>query len=386
MKALSYITLGVVMLTALSCRDENLYPLPYAEKDYGGYIRIIRVVSNVVDVNNINQSGFRAELEAVDELNGENLEEIEFYVSHRRGSGLTDEVLLTKVSGADFSPVPGPTISLFRRLSVNFDVPTMLSALQTLTTDPDGAGGLVMFPTGPILPADQFIIRWVMVLKNGKRFSVLNPQASINAGFAKISDANTTPNVTGGQFYSSPFIYTLTARALPANSWVGTYSLTQTAIWSPAHTWNQHEFFPARLNERLFPDQTVTLNLVAGGLSTEREFSVTYRGQTTTLRVNLENGTVFVPLQNSGISCSTEKSVFWTTPTAGNFTLGTFGALAAGLPQVTTANRGVYSTAVNGTATGNTLIIGLDDDADEYGLRNGYCSWTRRVKLLLTKL
>jgi hypothetical protein len=380
------VVIALLVVTATSCRDESLYPLPYAEKNFAGYIRIIKVTSNVIDLNNVAESAFEAELEAVDELNGDNLQEIEFYVSHRRGSGLTNEVLFTTVSGAEFSSVPGPTISIFKRLTVRFPVQNIISALQTLNVDPDGAGGLVAFPGGPLLAADQIIIRWVMVLKDGKRFSVLNPQASVNASFAKTAEANTTANVTGGQFYSSPFIYTLTVRPLIAGSWLGTYSLAQTAIWSPAHTWNQHEFYPARLNEVLFPNQTVTLTTVPGGLSTERQFTVTYRGQTTTLKINLENGTVFVPLQNSAITCAPDKSLFWTTPTTGNFTLGTFGALAPGLPQVTTANRGVYSAASTGLTAGNTLIIGLDDDADEYGLRNGYCSWTRRVKLLLTKL
>lgn len=383
-----YITVLIAffVITITSCRDESLYPLPYAEKDFGGYIRIVRVTSNVIDENNIAGSAFVAELEAVDELNGDNLQDIEFYVSHRRGSGLTNEALLTTVSGAEFSAVAEPTISIFKRLTVRFDAQSLINALQTLNADPDGTGALVAFPGAPLLAADQIIIRWVMVLKNGKRFSVLNPQASVNSAFAKTAEANTTPNVTGGQFYSSPFIYTLTVRPLPVGSWVGTYALTQTAIWSPAHTWNQHEFYPARLNEVLFPAQTVTLNTVAGGLSTEREFTVTYRGQTATMRINLENGTVFVPLQNSGVSCAPDKFLYWTTPTTGNFTLGTFGVLPAGLPQATTANRGVYTAASTGLTPGNTLIIGLDDDADEYGLRNGYCSWTRRVKLQLTKL
>jgi hypothetical protein len=380
------IIIAMLVAAGTSCRDESLYPLPYAEKDFGGYIRLIRVTSNVIDQNNISGSAFEAELEAVDELNGDNLQEIEFYISHRRGSGLTDEVLYTTVSGGEFSAVPEPTISIFKRLSVRFDVPSMLTALQSLSTDPDGTGALVAFPGAPLQAADQIILRWVMVLKNGKRFSVLNPQASVNAAFAKVGDANTTPNVTGGQFYSSPFIYTLTVRPLIASSWIGDYALTQTAIWSTSHTWNQHEFFPARLNEVLFPNQTVTLTMVPNGLSTERQFTVTYRGQSTTMRINLENGTVFVPLQNTGITCASDKFLFWTTPTAGNFTLGTFGPLAAGLPQATTANRGVYSATSTGLTAGNTLIIGLDDDADEYGLRNGYCSWTRRIKLQLTKL
>lgn len=394
MRQIRYITLLMLLVaTIISCRDESLYPLPYADKEFAGYIRIIRATSNVFDINDIGNSALEMEIEAVDELNGDNLEEVEFWISHRRGAGLTDEVLLTTVPGTAFSGVPQPTISIFKRATVKLDAPSVLAALQTLTTDPDGAcasctpvGGLVAYPGGGYAVADQVIIRWVMVLKNGARFSVLNPQASINPSFAKREEANTTPNITGGQFYNSPFIYTMTVRSLAAGSWVGDYSLAQTSIWSPNHTWNQHELYPANLNQVLFPNQNVTLAVVPGGLSTERQFTVSYRGQNVTMRINLENGVVFVPLQSSGIECAPGKGLFWTTPTTGNFTLGSFGPLAAGLPQATTANRGVYTAASDGLTAGNTLIIGLDDDADEYGLRNGYCTWTRRVKLLLTKL
>lgn len=394
MRQIRYIMLLVLFVaTIISCRDESLYPLPYADKDFAGYVRIVKVTSNVFDLNDIPNSALEMEIEAVDELNGDNLQEIEFWVSHRRGAGLTDEVLLTTVPGTAFTEVPQPTISIFKRATVKFDAPTILTTLQTLAADPDGtcpnctpAGGLVAYPGGGYAAADQVIIRWVMVLKDGRRFSVLNPQASVNPDFAKRDDANTTPNITGGQFYSSPFIYTMTVRSLAAGSWVGTYSLAQTALWSPAHSWNLHENYPSSLNQVLFPNQTVTLATVPGGLSTERQFTVTYRGQTVTMRINLENGTVFVPLQYSGIDCATNKRLFWTTPTTGNFTLGSFGPLAPGLPQATTANRGVYAAASDGLTPGNTLLIGVDDDADEYGLRNGYCSWTRRVKLQLIKL
>lgn len=382
------------MVVVMSCRDESLYPLPYADKEFAGYLRIIHIRSNILDANNLAASAFEYTLEAVDEKNGDNLDEIEIYVSHRRGTGLTDEVLLTTVSGSVFSAVPQPTISIFKRATITLTATQIQAALATLNTDPDGAcatcspvGGLVAYPGGALLANDQVIVRWIMKLKDGKKFSVLNPQAAVNPAFAKTAEANTTPNITGGQFYSSPFIYTVFVRTLPAVSWVGTYSLTQTSIWSPNHTWNQHAEYPASLNNVLFPNQTVTLATVPGGLSTERQFTVNYRGQNVTMRINMENGTVYVPLQNTGINCATNKALFWTWPPAGNFTVGSIGAvLQAGLPQATTANRGTYTAASDGLTVGNTFTIGLDDDADEYGLRNGYCTWTRRVRLTLVKL
>jgi hypothetical protein len=102
------------------------------------------------------------------------------------------------------------------------------------------------------------------------------------------------------------------------------------------------------------------------------------------LRINLENGTVFIPLQNSKVNCSSERQLYWTFPASGTFAGTT--ALPLGLPQATITNRGAYNTTIAGTTTGNSFTIGLDDDADEYGRRNGYCTWTRRVALTLTKL
>ena len=178
-----------------------------------------------------------------------------------------------------------------------------------------------------------------------------------------------------------------------ANSWVGDYSLTQVAIWSPSHSYDFHAFYPNYMKTVLFPDQpVVTLAMVPGGLSTERQFNVNYRGVSTTMRINLENGVVFVPLQNSGADCSAEREIYWRTAAGGSFARAATStvALVAPLPVLaagtTIANRGAYSIAIAGTTTGNIITIGLDDDVDEYGRGNGYCTWARRVVLRLTKI
>ncbi|MFM8914274.1 MAG: hypothetical protein ACKOE6_15365, partial [Flammeovirgaceae bacterium] len=236
------------------------------------------------------------------------------------------------------------------------------------------------FP-GSLANADQVIYRGVMVLKDGREFS----------------GTNTTPNIAGGQFYSASFLYTLTVRSQSPTSWLGDYSLTQTSIWSFAHSPALHATpqFPAYLNQRLFENGTVTLQIPTGGLSTQRQFTVRYRGQNVTFTFNLEptptgavptSGTVFIPLQNTGINCNSERQIYWTQPTAGNFTATPFPTLPAGLPQGATANQGSFNTSQNGLVAGQTITIGLDDDADEYGRRNGYCTFTRRVRLTLTKL
>ncbi len=397
--ALSLIGLSV------SCADDSLLPLPYNDRTTGAYLRIYKQTSNVFDLNDLANSGFEAIFEPVDENNGADLDHIDFFVSHRRGTDLTQEVFLSTVNASIFEPVSQPTYSVYKRGIVRLQAADILAALRTITTDPDGDGsdtngdgkpgdqcphcvplkGLAAFGAlGVFAAGDQINIRYEMVMKDGRKFSVTNAQTGVNIDYANVATANSTPNITTGQFYSSPFLVIMSVRSQIASSWVGSYSLVQESIWSPSHTVAMHaSSYPDYMNEVLFPTQDVTLSIPAGGLSTERELTVTYRGQSTTMRVNLENGAVFVPLTNTSIECTSGRELYWTMPPTGTF-LGTT-ALPIGLPQATTANRGSYSTAIDGLTAGSIISIGLDDDADEYGRRNGYCTWTRRVRLVLTK-
>jgi hypothetical protein len=386
MKKIVYTTLMLMLLVVVSCRDESLYPLPYDDRTTGAYLRMYSISSNVFDLNDLNNSAFDVNWESVDENGGRNLQEIRFYVSHRRGTGLTNEVLVKTVDASGFQPVPQPTISDYVRARIRITANEVLTALNTITADPDGAGLLVGFP-GSLIAADQIVFRWVQVLKDGRTFSVLNPQAAVNSAFAKTAEANMTPNITGGQFYSAPYTYTVVVRSLLADSWVGNFSLTQAALWSREHNAELHSLaFPSRLNQKFFPDQTVTLSKVTGGLSTEREFTVSYRGSNVSMRINLENGLVWLPVQSSTVPCpgNTTRIFYWQLPPPGSFNPGTF-TLPAGLPQATTPNRGAYSLTAGLTA-GDSFTIGVDDDADEYGRRNGYCDWGLRIQLRLTKL
>lgn len=95
-------------------------------------------------------------------------------------------------------------------------------------------------------------------------------------------------------------------------------------------------------------------------------------------------GTVFVPLVNTGVDCTSEREFYLVTPLAGTFGGNT--TLRYGLPRRTYPNRGYYRMDQNGLSTGQVFTIAVDDDADEYGRRNGYCTWFRRIYLRLEKL
>lgn len=408
MKLKKHISVFALLIIISSCADDSLLPLPYNDRTSGAYLRIYSQTSNILDLGGavgdlsnpaLAASGLDVVFEPVDQNGGNDLASIDFYVSHRRGTDLTQEVFLKTVDASIFTPVEKPTYSIYKRAKVRLTAIEALTALRTITVDPDGDGvtapicnacvplkGLAAFgATGTLIAGDVVNFRYEMVMKDGRKYSVLNPQASVNPTFANNATANSTPNITTGQFYSSPFIVGLTVRSQTPNSWVGTYSLTQNAIWSPNHSPALHATnYPASLNNVLFTNQNVTLSVPANGLSTEREFDVQYRGQTVKMRINLENGTVFVPLQNTKVTCTAERQLYWTMPASGTFAGST--ALPIGLPQATINNRGAYSTAITGTTPGQSFTIGIDDDADEYGRRNGYCTWVRRVVLTLTKL
>ncbi len=360
-KRYSLITALLLTVVGIGCRDKDLYPLPYDDREVGAYMRLYSLTSNTIDLTDLANSGLDATFEAVDANGGNNLQEFRILVSHRRGASLSGEVPVKTIPASAFTKPTEPTFSEYLRAKVRVTASETLTALATATGFP-----------GSFAAADQVIYRGVMVLKDGREFT----------------STNTTPNITGGQFYSASFVYTLTVRAgIPSANWVGAYTLTQNAIWSINHSAALHAGaqFPKYIAQVLFPTQTVNLTIPAGGLVTERQFTVNYRGQNVTLRINLENGTVFVPLQNSTVDCSASRELYWTMPTGGNFTVAAGLVMPPLTPAATVANQGSYTTTQTGLVAGNALTIGLDDDADEYGRRNGYCTWTRRIRLTLTR-
>lgn len=432
MKKISILLISGLLVSTIACRDEALYPLPYNDRETGAYLRMYSIATNVLDATNFASSGFETEFETVDDANGTRLESIDFYASFRSGNNLTSEVFVKNVPASVFSPVQEPTISTYKRGRIRITHAEMQAALLTALPPSDGPQwpslALKISYPGAMVSGNQVVLRWVMKLTDGREFTVLNPQGT------NPEKANTTANITGGQFYSSPFQYTLTVRTLPANAFLQTYRLEQFAIWSPNHSVDQHRSaFPASLNQVLYPAQDVTLATVPGGLSTQRQLQITnYRGGTLNLLVNFEasdplpagttdpnrnaifdglgysvpnrtvpRGTVWVALQKTGATCSAERGIYLTMPAAGVFGNASTATnqtasnslpaglppMPAGTPQFQIFNRGVYLNDPDGvSAVGSRFYIALDDDADEYGRRQGYCTWTRRVYLRLTKL
>lgn len=447
----------VAVMLGVSCSpDPALYPLPYDDRETGSYLRVYQIKSNVWELSDLNNSSFEAIYESVDKSFGADLAKIEFYATHRNGSTgrITDEILVKTIDAAtiasSFSKVAEPTYSDYlRSVPIKVTHAETVAALATLTTDPDGTTCSGIFPDvctmvaypGVLAVNDRIIFRVAITDTKGRVFTVANPQTTVTPALGNPNEANITPNITGGLFYASPMLYTMTvvrglAASVPtpvASAYVGTYRMTQVARWQPDHSAAQHASFPqAWIDQFIFGSsatdstQTVTLAPVTNGAPTERQFTCNYRGQTITMVINLENtatglsaaaittmttalnspgqpaatpyglgmpgattsnlGTVFVPLMNTTVDCTSNREFYLVTPLGGTFAGSTSLEWGTGQPRATVPNRGAYRNDQDGLTVGQAFLIGVDDDADEYGRRNGYCNWYTRILLRLEKI
>jgi hypothetical protein len=465
MKINRYISLTILALLGLvsACEpNEDLYPLPYDNRETGSYLRVIKITSFVWDITDIANSGFEAVFESVDKNFGADLDRVEFFATYRSAGGaITDEVLVKTLTfdQLGFEAVPGITGSKYLRTSapVRITAQETLDALNTLTTDPDGTTCTGIFPdicpavafSGTLGLGDRVVFRVKVYDNQGRGFTVANPQAAAAPKLGNANEANITANLTGGIFYSSPMLYTMfmqrpTDTADP-NAYTGTYQMAQVARWAPDFATNANNLQILRTVPQAWmrpfvfatsatdSTQTVTLEKVPGGLSTQRQFTCKYRGEDITVIVNFERqifgltgggltadavttlntlpsapipglgfpagttnlnvGSVMVPLINTNTNCTPEREFYLMTGGQFNPTLpGTPGVFSGdidmprGVPRRVFPNRGYYRFDRNGLTPGDVFSIAFDDDVDEYGRRNGYCNWYTRVYVTFTKL
>ena len=439
----------MVVAIAMSCSPTPTRQQPGVAPGPGSYIRVYRINSNTWDLDDLAGSAFEASYESVDKDAGADLADIKFFATHRSGltGFITNEVLVKTVTAADagFAVVPEPTSSEYLRSgAIRITALETLTALNTLTTDPDGTTCTGIFPDvctmvafpGTLAVGDRIIFRLAITDKAGVNYTVQNPQTTVTPAQGNQKDANITANLAGGLFYANPMIYTMLIQrtlvigAIPnvdnGNAYLGVYRMAQVARWQPDHSAAQLLSFPwidefAYGNSASDSTQIVTLTKVAGGLPTQRQFSCKYRGETISMMINLEMavinqtgagisgatlttvqtaapagfgfptlttnanlGTVSIPLQNTGVNCTSELQYYSVTPQGGSFT--GLATLPFGFPRVTVPNRGFYRIDRDGLAPGDVFTISVDDDADEYGHRKGYCNWYTRIMLTMTKL
>lgn len=439
---------AVAWIAGASCSPSPVFPTT-ANSGGGEFLRLYSVVSNTWDLDDLDHSGFTAVYESVDANNGADLSKIEFYATYKSGSTglITDEALVKTIDSsaisASFAGVPAPTLSEYLRSGpITITYAETIAGLSTLTSDPDGNSCTGVFPDvctmitfpGSLQENDEVIFRAAIYDKSNQLYTVANPQTTVTPALGNPDEVNISANLTGGLFYANPMLYTVTVVRTTStgnpNAYTGDYLMTQVARWQPDRAASQQASY-SWIDEILFGNsatdstQVVTLSKVPGGLPTERQFTCLYRGQTITMTINLENtptglttgalttltnpanmpgqpaatpqgfgfpagtttdnlGTIWVPLLNTHVDCTTTKEIYQVTPLGGTF-VGTT-SLPWGYPRATVPNRGAYRNDRDGLTPGDVFCIGVDDDADEYGHRNGYCNWYTRVLLTMKKL
>jgi len=135
-KKLIFCSILSVVALVMSCRDESTYPLPYNDRNIGAYMRVVKLTSNVIDLNNLAGSALEGVFEAVDEEYGDLVESFDIVVSYRRGLAVSSEVPILTVPGSAFQPVPQPTYSEYKRATIKVPIQDAVTALQSATTNP----------------------------------------------------------------------------------------------------------------------------------------------------------------------------------------------------------------------------------------------------------
>jgi len=193
MKINKYIQGTVLALTMLmvSCTDFVEPNIPYRDFNTGAYLRTIQRTSttftyqDIEDFFDVQNSIFALTLEAVDAENGGTVESVEIRVRHRRFTGAgfdyipalsSEDPIVRTLTPSDFAPNDE---SRFLRTSISIPASEALSVLGVAATD--------------IERGDVFEFRLVLVDRMGRRFT----------------NTNLSPDVQGGLFYDSPFLYTV---------------------------------------------------------------------------------------------------------------------------------------------------------------------------------
>jgi hypothetical protein len=382
--------LFLAALCIFSCEpNKELYPLPYDDRPTSSYLRVYKITSNVWDLDNLNASGFEAVYESVDKNFGADLDRAEFFATYRSGASsfITQEILIKTLTANEmgFAKVAEPTVSDYLRSApIRITANEVVAKLSTLTNDPDGIQGgptdpkcngifpkvcpAIAFP-GALAAGDRIIIRIKIYDKQGRGFTVNNPQITASPSLGNTNEANITANLTGGQFYNSPMLYTMLVRRTTTtgnpNAYTGTYRMTQVGRWAPdlATTPNNRQImrtYPqAWMRPFLFGNsatdstQTVTLSLVPNGMPSQRQLTCKYRGQDITMIINLEaevagvTGAGFSGTPTPAALVTMQTAALPSTPTAPGglgFPAGTTNA-NLGAVFVSLANTGVNCTS-----------------------------------------
>lgn len=171
----------VSVMSFTACETEIVERLDEFSFEHGGYMRTIEFPMPTFNVSKANMAGTKLAmtLEAVTDNFGAQFSAYDLVVrfvdkTAANGSNNKTDVVLKSLAASSFAP---DATTKYPRFSLSITGKEMQDALKL--TDAEMAKG------------DQFEIRGTMKLTTGRSFGL----------------ANSDPDVTGGAFYNSPFLY-----------------------------------------------------------------------------------------------------------------------------------------------------------------------------------
>lgn len=272
------------LLLATSCSDEEKLPIDFdaVTGTNGAYMRVISIPSGSFNPFDMAGSEFVIELESFDNSGGNQLKEYRFYVDFVDNTTEvdtleTDEVLVKTIPASQFTV---NATSGLPRTTVTITATESLAALGLTEAD--------------VAPLDQFVFRQELEMVDGR-----------------VYDAdNTSGDITGGAFFSTPF-NTVVPLVCPVTSslFKGDFNVT--------YSGNSEFGVP------IFAETTV--KLAAGAQPYERRFTAQYLGDldggfpTATYTLQFICGQVFVVAQATGLGCGGGSIVLGTGAVSGTY-------------------------------------------------------------------
>ncbi|MDQ3534496.1 MAG: hypothetical protein M3421_02600 [Bacteroidota bacterium] len=196
MKKINFIyTFLLLFFIATGCRDFVEPVVPYNNFENGAYLRTIEVGSGTINFFDLANSRFIVTVEAVDPQQGQTLDRVDVFASHRRGATLSSEGLVKTIPASAFSI---PADGTYPHATIEVTAQEALAASGI--SEAELAGG------------DAFEIRLALHTTDGRTFS----------------STNLSGDVSGGVFYRSPFLYR--AGVVCPSALQGTYNFVTTNI------------------------------------------------------------------------------------------------------------------------------------------------------------
>jgi hypothetical protein len=192
MNKLKNILIGLLCIQMFSCTDFVDPAIPYTDFETGVYLRTISSTPNF-DFFQLAEASWNITIEAVDEEDGNLVQEVDVFVSRRRVQMISPEVKILTVPRSAFA---SNSESKYLRASFSVTIPDALAAMGFTTDDINGG--------------DFFEFRLELRDTRGRTFT----------------NTNLSGDVSGGVFYRSPFFYRIPV-ICPSNL-AGEYDLMTT--------------------------------------------------------------------------------------------------------------------------------------------------------------